>query len=298
MAEENIDILILQEPYAVSNIPVRPMNTAKLITANCPDEYPWAAIIIVNESLRVTNVRQAGCEFLAVAHVESEREEFFLASVNMKRMADPGQILNKVDNLIRSTEGANLIMGGDTNSQSTLWGAETTNERGEVLEEFASLHGLQIMNKPNQPPMFSTIRASSHIDVTLSKGSITKKIINWTVRENVTSSDHNVIRYDLSSGEKDNTIPSQPENPTRYNTRHINIKQFHAVLRRSTPILDTLPTDTPEDVEILSAELEKAVMMACRKTILTRRIPKVQVKLWTDQLTNLKRKAYQLRRYA
>lgn len=79
--KEKLDILVLQEPYAVSNSSTRPSSTAKLVTANGPDEYPWPAIMIINQNLRATNIRQTGCEFLAVAPIKNGQEEFYAATV-------------------------------------------------------------------------------------------------------------------------------------------------------------------------------------------------------------------------
>ena len=230
VAKENIDILILQEPYAIRNIPTKPKATAKLVTANGPEDYPWATIIVLNPTWRITNLRQTGNEYLAVAHVETEQEEIYIASAYMRNTEDPEDLIDKIESLIRRTEGKNTIIGADTNSQSTLWGAEHTNTRGEHIEELITRQGLAVMNKENQPPTFQTPRGKSFIDVTLAKEGITKRITNWMVREEETSSDHNLITYEISPEIRHRTGTTKGEH-IRFSTRIRNLKKLHEALQ-------------------------------------------------------------------
>ena len=296
-ARENTDILIIQEPYAIRNTPTKPTASAKLVTANGPDEYPWATIIVLNPAWRITNIKQAGNEYLAVAHVETEQEEIYIASIYMRNTEDPADLIDKIENLIRRTKGKNIIIGGDTNSQSTSWGADHTNTRGEHVEDLITRQGLEIINKENQPPTFQTLRAKSFIDLTLAKGRVTRRISNWVVREGETTSDHNLITYEISPDTRDGR-GTRNENHSRFNTRIRNLKKLHEALQEYTRHLDSLPTHSPQEVEELSEELEKAVVRACRETLSTRKAPRTQVKWWTARLTSLKRKTHQARRYA
>ena len=282
---ENTDILIIQEPYAISNISIRPATTAKLISANGPDEYPWATIIVLNSNLRITNIRQAGNEYLAVAHVESDNDEFYIASVYMRQMEDVGETLSKLDKLTELTLGKNLIIGGDTNATSITWGASATNSRGEAVEEFIAQHGFAIINGLDQPSTFSTIRASSYIDVTLAKGEIKNRIKNWSVKEHRTSSDHNAITYTIIPYTTPRVTTLQMTNPSRFNTRRINTRTLHTALTSHIPHLTGLPLNTSEEIEVASCEIERVMRLVCNRTIPKRCQRKTQVKWWTPRLT-------------
>ena len=89
-----------------------------------------------------------------------------------------------------------LIMGIDTNCHSELFGDET-NRRGEELEDFIFLHGLEVENRGNIPT-FSTLKnnqlATSFIDITLSQG---VQVVDWRVDESFNNSDHNTLCYEL-----------------------------------------------------------------------------------------------------
>lgn len=164
----------------------------------------------------------------------------------MKKQDDPQIIANKLSNFIALADRKNLLIGGDINSQSVRWGAETANNRGEFMEDFIALHGLTILNTPNQSPTFCTTRAKSYIDVTLAKGQIITRLNNWRVLENKTSCDHNLITFSLTSLE--NTRTRDVNNPIRYNTRRINIRNLHVAIRVSSQHLSSLPTSTVDDI--------------------------------------------------
>ena len=115
------DIMLLQEPYAVSNIPVRFNATHKIISANGPDTYPWAAIIIINPDLRVINIRQAGNEYLTLAYIAYDNTDLYVASVYMNHSEDSGIIVDVLGKAIRMIGGFSIIIAADTNAASTTW---------------------------------------------------------------------------------------------------------------------------------------------------------------------------------
>ena len=64
-----------------------------------------------------------------------------------------------------NAEKSPLIIGSDTNSHSTAWGARDCNPRGLELEAFCASNGLSWANIGNKTT-FVTRSASSHIDLT------------------------------------------------------------------------------------------------------------------------------------
>lgn len=47
-------------------------------------------------------------------------------------------------------EGAEFVLGGDTNSHATLWGYETADSRGNEWEEFLISRGLITLNESEE----------------------------------------------------------------------------------------------------------------------------------------------------
>ena len=92
-----------------------------------------------------------------------------------------------------------IILGGDTNAHSILFGNEQ-NRRGEHLEDLIMGENLRIENI-GRLPTFETIREkrllSSCIDITLSKNLKQLAIKNWLVNRSYNASDHNTIEFKL-----------------------------------------------------------------------------------------------------
>ena len=74
----------------------------------------------------------------------------------------------------------NMIITGDFNSASTIWGSEHTNRRGNILEEWMSRLNLTVMNQGNRPT-FERKEQKSFLDLTLCNEQMVDKITKWTV---------------------------------------------------------------------------------------------------------------------
>lgn len=86
-----------------------------------------------------------------------------------------------------------LVIGGDSNAHSPLWGSPESNARGIKLEELMAANGLSALNEGTTPTFYSS-RAESNIDVTL-VNDWCMPAINWRVDLSDSLSDHRYIRY-------------------------------------------------------------------------------------------------------
>ena len=57
----------------------------------------------------------------------------------------PDELVRLLDSGL--TEGAGVVIGGDVNAHSTLWGSTETNRRGELVEELIFRHSLSLCNR-------------------------------------------------------------------------------------------------------------------------------------------------------
>ena len=89
-----------------------------------------------------------------------------------------------------------VLICGDTNTCSTLWGSREMNKRGEALKDLIFSKNLTIINRGNQPT-FITCRAASTIDVTMATGETATLIRNWRVHPDDFSSDHQLIEFGI-----------------------------------------------------------------------------------------------------
>ena len=95
-----------------------------------------------------------------------------------------------------------VLICGNTNVWSTVWGSRELNNRGKALEDLIFSKNLKIINKGSQPTFF-TCRAASTIDVILVTEKTTNLVRNWRVLPDDFSSDHRLIKFGI-------TISAQP----------------------------------------------------------------------------------------
>ena len=105
----------------------------------------------------------------------------------------------------------NIIILGDFNSWSPLWGETSTTKRGESIENVIYNYDLQVLNVGGRPHVYTyeklddnkTIRTI--IDVSVSNSAIGHLMEDWQVTDEILTSDHRLIKFYLDLG-KDHSI--------------------------------------------------------------------------------------------
>ncbi|KAL0882561.1 hypothetical protein ABMA27_001015 [Loxostege sticticalis] len=115
--------------------------------------------------------------------------------------------LNRLSaDLQRSTLPA--LVAGDFNAKSTAWGARLTDRRGEKLLEWATSHGLTILNRGTTPTCVRP-QGSSRVDITFAHPVVAARTSGWEVLVEAESlSDHRYIRFDISASGSPSPRPS------------------------------------------------------------------------------------------
>ena len=101
--------------------------------------------------------------------------------------------LNAGEHEVWNTASRDHIVGMDSNAHSSLW-CDHSNLRGEQIEERIAEQGWLVANQGSTETFVSS-RASSIIDITLSKGKGTKLVNNWRVDTSPSMSDHRYILW-------------------------------------------------------------------------------------------------------
>ena len=135
-----------------------------------------------------------------------------------------------------------VLICGDTNAWSTLWGSREMNKRGEALEDLIFTKNLIILNKGSQPT-FITCRATSLIDVTMATMEAANIIREWRVHPDDFSSDHRLIEFGITISVK----------PPMY-SRNWKLGDF-SLFRRSLDKMMTAPLKS-WNASILEGEVE------------------------------------------
>ncbi len=126
------------------------------------------AAIIIGEGMSYWPVEALSDEDVAVIALNRAEGQVFFGLIYLDILKDPIQIrLGKVVECC-SRKKIPLILGIDTNAHSTTWGCESSNPRGETLEEWIIQKDLFVHNVGNKPT-FAPNRDVRHtiIDITI-----------------------------------------------------------------------------------------------------------------------------------
>ena len=181
-----------------------------------------------------------------------------------------------------------LVIAGDTNGHSSMWGSPSNNLRGDQCEEFIFLNNLNVANIGREPTFKNHI-GQSHIDVTLS---YSDRVSNWTNTGIQHGSDHYLLTFMLAT--KDPTIVKYHQNIARtdWNVFTSTLKSLE-----DTEIINTKQLE--HRAEILVNNIKEAYDQACPPK---KAYPGKPCKWWSQTLSTLLRKknlaAREARRYA
>lgn len=89
-----------------------------------------------------------------------------------------------------------VILAGDFNARSKLWGDKKTTDRGELLEQWVNRFDMRLMNEGNAPTCIRP-QGTSIVDLTWVTAGLIEKVTEWKVLEDETLSDHVCIVYKL-----------------------------------------------------------------------------------------------------
>ncbi|QQP36073.1 Uncharacterized protein FKW44_021054, partial [Caligus rogercresseyi] len=175
-----------------------------------------------------------------------------------------------------------LLIGMDTNAHSTLWGSDTTNKRGEQIEEMCASHQMNVCNEGKRFTFVGGV-GSSVIDVTFANDLMLPYVTLWRVSQKPTMSDHKYIMFRID-------LHMQPT--LLRNLRRVKWSEFRYVLR---PLSNT--TLKGNESEVYLSEIERLAydLTQCIKDALDVVAPLREKKhrrvvpWWTKELSGLRK---------
>lgn len=182
-----------------------------------------------------------------------------------------------------------IVIAGDFNAWSTLWGSKETNPRGHsILQAFAQLD-VVIANVGKADTFRSSDdKRKSVIDITFCSPSLLCN--NWRVLEDYTASDHMYIRYTIGM--------DKPKQPQR--VRNSNIQWKHQELDMKL-LCDTFQFLLGGRSVISPEELTRIVINACDVSMPRKILPRhlrTPVYWWNDEIALIRAKCNKARRHA
>lgn len=188
-----------------------------------------------------------------------------------------------------STHRNEIIVCGDLNARSPLWGDTCETPRGSRLMDFIYENNYIILNKGNIPT-WTRGTSSSILDITFSSASIAKQVSNWHVCEEMENlSDHRNIMFKVETAPKAN---KQNDVIKRYGWK-INEVGLSKLPDVFTTYLEKYNTcTTPEQLgEIITKSLDSTF---CRHSFNNEK--KKPVFWWTSEIRDQRRTCIAKRR--
>jgi ribonuclease HI len=314
LATEKIGIVLIQEPYLFQGRPVGITNRYRIFTAG--EGKSRAAIIVSDTTIDALLITQLSDNDAVLLEIDNGQTHFYAASIYLEYNEPIENNIQTIENIVKFTKGAKLIMGIDSNSRSRTWHDVLTNYRGKVLEEFFACNQLHIINEDSTKTTFHSSRGSSNIDLTIANNQMLAAIKDWEISEEESCSDHNIIKFNLSF-----TTNNKEQKYTFSGKRYIMKDQHHTEFCKKLLQLisenfqiESGEGNTKGIDETLNARLkghknirefiekfDTTIQLACKETLKHRNLPHTLVKgksvpWWTDALTALRKRTNALRR--
>ena len=242
-AEENADIIIIQEPwigtneeektfYTISHPSFEPIMSH---TEHCPrtitfysrtNQFLQISLqpnICNDEDIQVLKISTPTIDPIYLFNIYNETPRY-----NRKLPYTVERKLQYVNFPERT------ILAGDFNSHHLWWNSKAKrNLRHEKLITLLEQNDFDLLNEEDTPTRHYN-NGSSVLDLTFSTADVTPLISNWTVDEdNPTSSDHEVIHFDITSDSEEHILPLTNE---KWNWKKAEWEGFSEHLKERTEI--------------------------------------------------------------
>lgn len=288
LAEEDIDLGIIQEPYVRDNVVIG-LHGNGYKTLYIKDNGKPRSCLIAKNNLNIFLCPQLSTADFTVARLElTEGKSTYIASCYMAHACDapPREVGSAMANIHPQNT---IIIGCDANARHVIWGSSEVNERGESVLDFINTNNLTICNRGTNPTFVfpsseNFVGWSDVIDLTLISDNRKVEIENWTVSGKKSFSDHNWILFNISA--KTTSVKCYR------NPRRTDWDKFNRVLKGKLPN-SAQHVNTTTHVEEAVSKLAKSMDTAFKVSCPQSRSRKTYPPWWTDELTTLRRESRQ-----
>lgn len=280
-------IALVQEPWLVGNR-IRGLAAGGQLHASGEQQNQRACVIV--KGLEAALMQEFSTRDLAAVRVQGGNACFGakgLVVASAYFAHDRETPPEEVRSLVRycKEEGLGLLIGCDANAHNTVWGSTDTNGRGEDLLDYLAENNLEILNVGAEPT-FVTASRREVLDITFCNGQMRNKVLDWRVSEEISMSDHRIIRTGIGG--------ITPHIAWVRNPRKTNWENFRSTLRHRLVEFKGR-YGTPNDLEHTEVVLRTAVVTAFEENcpLIKKHTDRGKIR-WSKELENRRRETRRL----
>lgn len=190
-----------------------------------------------------------------------------------------------------------IIVLGDFNAKSRAWGNPATDVRGRAVESWALLSGLSLLNRGTTHTCVR-LRGGSVVDLSFASPAVARRVTDWRVEAEVeTLSDHNYIRFGVSTPSSSRNPPRGPSKLPRWALSKLDVELAReaAIVQRWASRDDT----EGSSVEELAGRMRRLLTNVCDAAmprIQRRPLQRRAVYWWSPEIAALRVASIQARR--
>lgn len=284
--QSKLDIAFIQEPWS---------NHGKILgidTKSCKliydetEQFPRSAIL-VNGNFKILPITEFIKRDIVAVVMEIPttrgKTEICVASAYFPGDVDdvPPPEVSAFVTFCKSQNKA-FIIGCDANAHHTVWNSTDINTRGECLLEYLTKNNVNICNEGTNSTFMNSIRQEV-LDLTLCSNTLSEKIHNWNVSDEISLSDHKHILFEY----KVNDIIKE----TFRDPRKTNWEQYYSNLEVGGSFLEK-SIITHKELENTSIQVTNRIIQAFNNSCPVKvRSTDRDVPWWNTRLENLRKQA-------
>ncbi len=267
-------IISIQESH------LRPYHTYKLNGYKCfrfdfcgGNRLSGGTCIFVHNSYPATKLNLNSCNLQAVA-VSIKTPEFHKTPISICSVYIPPNHTITSDDLesLFKNLPSPYIVSGDFNAHNPIWGSSTTNNRGNVINQFITRNDTFLLNS-GKPTHFSSANGTfSAIDLTFCSPSIAH-LLHWEPQNDLHFSDHFPINISLV-----NTNPQIKQKTPKWLVQKADWDKFQRHFQ--------IPMPLNTELDLLLEDLVKAILHAASNSIpkTSVNVPNRKVPWWCPEI--------------
>ncbi|GBM57503.1 hypothetical protein AVEN_137936-1 [Araneus ventricosus] len=187
---------------------------------------------------------------LVAIEIELSGEKFLMISVYCPPSEELGDNINEISALLLCFSQEKIVILGDFNAKSSIWGPRNTDKRGNIVHDLINQFDLVVINDRDSLLSFNGPCGISWIDIMMVKNIGVDRITEWEISDRITLSDHQIMEFKI---EKENF--SNKRGACKWSIENINLFDFKIKVNQSVERCKTNYKDSNKNLNEMIQEI-------------------------------------------